>query len=423
MVLRRVEHLEQGRARVAAPIGADLVDLVEHDHRVHRVRVPERPDQPAGERPDVRAPVAADLGLVADAAERHPDELASGRPCDRLADRGLAGAGRPDQGQDRAGLLVLVDPALDAQLLDGDVLDDPVLDVLEAGVVRVEDLARVLRIESLLRALAPRHADQPVQVRADHAGLARLLADALEPTELLLGLLADGIGHPGLLDLRAVLLDDRGVVLAELLADRLHLLAQEVLALLLLGTGLDVLADALADLQLGEPLALELQRQLEPLGDVERLQQLDLLLVGEVRAVAAGVGEGARLGDAADECRDTAVVAAQLEDLLDHRAVLALEVAGATVDRGLVRSLLDLDIEAAVGHRVSRAGDPAVKSLKRDGVGAAGQPNAIGDLGNGAGVGKVRLVVGDKEDALLLADVNGERERHPREDDDVVEGD
>jgi hypothetical protein len=37
-VLRRVEHLEQGRARVAAPVGADLVDLVEEDDRVHRAR-------------------------------------------------------------------------------------------------------------------------------------------------------------------------------------------------------------------------------------------------------------------------------------------------------------------------------------------------------------------------------------------------
>ena len=36
VVLRRVEHLEQRRGRVAAPVGADLVDLVEQDDRVHR---------------------------------------------------------------------------------------------------------------------------------------------------------------------------------------------------------------------------------------------------------------------------------------------------------------------------------------------------------------------------------------------------
>ena len=102
------------------------------------------------------------------------------------------------------------------------------------------------------------------------------------------------LGHLGGLDLRAVLLDDRGVVLAELLADRVHLLAQEVVALLLVGALLDVVADPLADLQLREALALELQRQLEAVGDVDRAQQLEPLLVVEVGAVAGGVGERSR---------------------------------------------------------------------------------------------------------------------------------
>ena len=61
------------------------------------------------------------------------------------------------------------------------------------------------------------------------------------------------------------------VVLAELLADRVHLAAQEVLALLLLRARLDVVADALAHLQLGQPVALQLQRQRQALDHVERL--------------------------------------------------------------------------------------------------------------------------------------------------------
>ena len=87
--------------------------------------------------------------------------------------------------------------------------------------------------------------------------LAALLARALEAAELALGLLAHVVGHAGLVDLRAVLVGDRAVVLAELAADRLHLLAQHVLALLLGGALLDVVADAAADLQLGQALALE----------------------------------------------------------------------------------------------------------------------------------------------------------------------
>ena len=111
VVLRRVEHLEQGRRRVAAPVGADLVDLVEQDHRVHRLGVAQGADDPPRQRADVGAAVAADLGLVVQAAEADADELASQRPGDRLADRGLAGAGRADQGQDRAvGAAVLARP-------------------------------------------------------------------------------------------------------------------------------------------------------------------------------------------------------------------------------------------------------------------------------------------------------------------------
>ena len=92
---------------------------------------------------------------------------------------------------------------------------------------------------------------------------------------------------------RAVVLGRGAVVVAELLADRLELAAQDVLALLLLRAGLDVLADAAAHLQLGEPLALQAQRQLEPLDDVDRLEQLDLVGEADVGRVGGGVRERA----------------------------------------------------------------------------------------------------------------------------------
>ncbi len=83
VVLRRVEHLQQGGGRVAGVAGGQLVDLVEQHDRVHRAGLAHRPDDPAGQRADVGAPVAADLGLVADAAERDPDELAARAPARR----------------------------------------------------------------------------------------------------------------------------------------------------------------------------------------------------------------------------------------------------------------------------------------------------------------------------------------------------
>ena len=77
--------------------------------------------------------MAADLGLVAHAAERHAHEIAAGGPRDRLAERGLADAGRADEAEDRALHLLHA-------LLHGEVLEDALLDLLEPVMVGVEHL-------------------------------------------------------------------------------------------------------------------------------------------------------------------------------------------------------------------------------------------------------------------------------------------
>ena len=94
VVLFRVQHLEQRRRRVAAEVHRHLVDLVEQEHGVLRSRLLHHLDDLAGEGADVGAAVAADLGLVAHAAERQADELAVHRARDRLGQRRLADSGR-----------------------------------------------------------------------------------------------------------------------------------------------------------------------------------------------------------------------------------------------------------------------------------------------------------------------------------------
>ena len=84
-VLLGIEHLEERRRRVAPEVARHLVDLVEEEDRVVRADLAQRLDDPAGEGADVRAPVAADLRLVADAAEAQPDELAARGARDGLA--------------------------------------------------------------------------------------------------------------------------------------------------------------------------------------------------------------------------------------------------------------------------------------------------------------------------------------------------
>ena len=178
-VLLRVEHLEHRARRVAAEVGAHLVDLVDQQHRIQRLGVAQRADDRPRHRADVGAAVAADLGLVAHAADRDAHELAPERARDRLAERRLADARRPDEAEDRPGDLAL-------ELRDGEVLDDPLLDLVEVVVVLVEDPAGLLEVEVVLGRLVPRQREDPLEVRADDAVLGRGRRELLEPRELAL---------------------------------------------------------------------------------------------------------------------------------------------------------------------------------------------------------------------------------------------
>src|SRR5262249_31935829 len=151
-------------------------------------------------------------------------------------------------------------------------------------------------------------------------------------------------------------------VLAELLADGVQLLAQEVLALLLLRARLHVLADALAHLQLRQAVALQLDPELQPLDHVERLEELDLLGEREVWRVSPCVRERAGVGDRANEGTHASVVAAELENLVDDGPILALELGGPAGRRRDVGMLLDLHAQGSFAVAVRRTCDPAMEA-------------------------------------------------------------
>jgi hypothetical protein len=85
--------------------------------------------------------------------------------------------------------------------------------------------------------------------------------------------------------------------------------------------------------------------------------------------------------------------------------------------------LLDLYEETAVGIGVGGAGNTAMKPLEGDRAAATGKPDSVGDLSDGADVGKFVFVSGNEQNPFLLAGVDRERERHAREGHDVVERD
>ena len=69
VILRRVEHFEQRRGGISLEGDAELIDLIEQEDRVFCARLLHALDDAARHRPHVRAPVAANIGLVTRAAE------------------------------------------------------------------------------------------------------------------------------------------------------------------------------------------------------------------------------------------------------------------------------------------------------------------------------------------------------------------
>ena len=131
---------------------------------------------------------------------------------------------------------------------------------------------------------------------------------------------------------------------------------------------------------------------------------------------------GARLGDRAQEGRDAAVVAAQLEDLLDHGAVLALELAGLAVHGLVVGMRLDLHAQLALRRRCAPLRPmPRCRPARATALPPPGRRIRLGHLGHGAHVGELVVLPRHQQDSLLVTHVDGERHGHGREDDRVVD--
>ncbi len=406
VVLGRVEDFEEGGGRVAPEVRADLVDLVEQDDRVHRTGLLDGADDAAGQRSDVRTPVAADLRLVPYAAERDPDELAAHGTGHGLAQRGLADAGRPDQRQHGAAAAPADQPqaAVRAPLAHGQVLGDAFLDVLQTGVVGVQDLLGAGDVVRVLRALVPRQLQHRVQPGPDPAALGALVAGPLQLVDLLEGRLADVLGQLGGLDAGAVVLAlvlRVAVQLGQFLADGLHLAAQQELALLLVDALLDVLGDGLRHVLFGEVVAQRFGGLLQPRHRVGGLQQEHLLLGAQERRVAGVVRELRDVLDLLDAVHDLPG-AALLEPVGGQRLVL-LDQLGDRAGQGVGHRLVDggaLHPQRGPGTGGARADPhPAETADERAGV-AVGQPPDLFDAAQHA-------------DARVGA-VDARHKKHPR---------
>ena len=383
-VLLGVEYFEHRRRRIAVHAAAHLVDLVEHHHAVARAGLADRLDDRARQRADIGAPMAADLGLVMDAAQTHARELAAHGPGDRLAERGLADAWRSGEAQDRR-------LAFGRELAHGQILDDALLDLLEAEMIGVEHAPRLGDVDRLRLGQRPGQLDQRVEIGADHAVLGRRLGRALQTAQFLargsLGLRR----HLRLGD-RLVEIGDRllvGIVLAQLALDGGHLLAQHHLALAGVERTLGLLSDLAADAQHFQAPGQKLGHLVETRHEIERLQDL-LLLAG------LGIEIGGReIGEGAGRSRVLDGLPQLLRDLrqqFERVANLLLQHEEAGFDLRSARGRLDLVQAARQQERMSL-----------DEVGDAEPLNALAhDVMVAVGRGHVTQDVRDRADRMEI---------------------
>src|SRR5439155_12632755 len=97
----------------------------------------------------VCAAMTADFRFVAHSAETDPDKFAAERIGDRLAEAGLADAGRSEKTEDRA-------VPLRIEFAHGQIFDQPLFNFFQVVMVGIEELLRLIEIKIVLASFIPR---------------------------------------------------------------------------------------------------------------------------------------------------------------------------------------------------------------------------------------------------------------------------
>ena len=167
-------------------------------------------------------------------------------------------------------------------------------------MIGVEHALGAGQIDDFVGPLRPGQRDQPVEIGARDRVFRRGDRHLRQAVELALGFLLDRLGHAGGLDLLAKLLDFLGLIVAfaELLLNRLQLLAQEVFALVLPDLRLDLRLNLRAELEHFGFLDEQPVQQIEARAHVDGLEHFLLHRGGERRQARRDeVGEPSGLGD------------------------------------------------------------------------------------------------------------------------------
>ena len=197
------------------------------------------------------------------------------------------------------------------------------------GVILVEHVLGARQVDHLVGSLAPRQRDDPVEIGARHGELGGGRRHLRQAIELAQRFLLDHVGQAGRVELLAQLVDLARLIVAfaQFLLDRLELLAQEVVALVLADLGLHLRLNLRPELEHLELLDQLPVQQIQAGAHVERGEHF-LLGIGADGAEAGGdeVRQPPGLGDVDGErLQVVRHQRRQRDDLLEVRLDVALE--------------------------------------------------------------------------------------------------
>ena len=274
-----IENLHECSGGVAAKIAAELVQLVQHDHRVGDLGAAHGLNDAPGHGTNIGAPVAPQFRLVVQTTKAQALEAPAHGAGDGLPEGGFADAGRANETQDRRFRSRV-------QLHDRQRLENAFFDVLEPVVIFVENGLGVGEVEIVVGAGMPRQLCDQFQITAGHLIIGSVRRHAAKALQFPVHFFLHRVRQFGIHQLLPQLADVLVLVaLAEGLFDGLLLLPQHVFALLLF----DVVAGLFGNLpaQLGDA---EFVRQ----DAVDVLHQFQRALAGQrlLLQLQIDVGEG-----------------------------------------------------------------------------------------------------------------------------------
>ena len=324
MIVRGVEHLHQRRRRIAAPVAVEFVQLVQKHHRIVDAGLREAAHDASRHRPDVGAPMPADLGLVAHTAESDAHEGSSKRVGDALRDAALAGARRARQTEDGGRLVGGVRRRYSGRTgrvgphpADGEVLEDAVLDVTEPVVRALQVTGHAGNVHVRRREPAPGQLEDGVEKTADDRDLrahGRRLPQLGDLTRDKLARRRRELRLGGALHVQRDVFVGGFTGLLDLVAQHAQLLVQQQLALRALDALLHLEPDLLLDAEHRVLLGEALEQGEKALRRADDLQQRLLLSGLRLQVSGDDVGQLVRVvGLLHDELRLVGELRVQLD--------------------------------------------------------------------------------------------------------------